>query len=384
METKEKASMARKRKEMSYKKMEKNIQKLLVLMAVLSGSIIIILCTLYERSREVHPIKFSFYKTEHESEEVPLPDIFTAGIIDALPYVRSEKALLSVADGVMEIPRHYAQKEIEKKAKKAVETAKDGVSLEVSDATPSGRLYALPVESGGWFYIDCPNQWNSSYMGVHTITRKSSPQYKWLQSHDWGYNEEGICTYNGRIFVALTSTFGGIGDYIDLLLADGTVLYCIKIDEKNVNDWNWTTYGHMTEVGSINVLELVVSRDWYNGHPNKRYPNVVAFRNYGKDFVYAPKSKPASETQPETTTKEENTKETKPKETTSETTVPETTTPETTVPETTTPETTTPETTEPETTEESSEETSETETTTEEETTEEGTGGDGIKEAETD
>lgn len=125
----------------------------------------------------------------------------------------------------------------------------------------------------GWCYINEPNQWNSTYMGVHCITATGSAQYQWLQSHDWGYTDEGICCYDGRILVALTPAFGTIGDYVDLLLADGSVLPVIICDEKA----NAGTWGHWGD-GGLNVIELIVSRDWYDGHENKWYPDVIAWR----------------------------------------------------------------------------------------------------------
>lgn len=125
----------------------------------------------------------------------------------------------------------------------------------------------------GWIYINEPYQFNSTYMGVHKITDITSPQWAWLQSHDWSYTDDGICCYDDRILVALTPIFGGVGDYVDLLLEDGTILYCIIGDEKANSD----TYGHWSN-GYLNVIEIIVSESWYNGHENKYYPNVVAYR----------------------------------------------------------------------------------------------------------
>lgn len=132
---------------------------------------------------------------------------------------------------------------------------------------------AASASEDGWIYINEPNQVNSTYMGVHCITDTGSAQYQWLQSHDWGYTDEGICCYDGRILVALTPAFGSIGDYVDLLLADGSILPVIICDEKA----NAGTWGHWHE-GGLNVIELIVSPDWYSGHENKWYPDVLAFR----------------------------------------------------------------------------------------------------------
>ena len=129
------------------------------------------------------------------------------------------------------------------------------------------------IEVDGWIYINEPNQRNSTYMGVHCITNTASAQYEWLQTHDWYYDDEGICCYDGRTLVALTPIFGGIGTYVDLLLEDGTVMPCVIGDVKANSD----TYGHWNG-GSLNVIEIIVSADWYDGHENKYYPNVLAYK----------------------------------------------------------------------------------------------------------
>lgn len=126
-----------------------------------------------------------------------------------------------------------------------------------------------------WNYISVMSQYNSLYMGVHCITDETSPQYQWLQTHNWSYNEEGICVYDGRTLVALTPVFGSIGDYVDLLLADGTVLSTIIVDEKA----DAGLYGHERD-GWTNVIEIIVSPEWYDmEHENKIYPEVIGWRN---------------------------------------------------------------------------------------------------------
>ena len=130
-------------------------------------------------------------------------------------------------------------------------------------------------DENGWVYIHGAHQLNSTYMGVQCITNEESDQYIWLTSHDWDYNDEGIVTYDGRLLVALTPTYGNVGDYVDLLLADETILPVIIGDVKYPAD----TYGYW--IGDrLNVLELIVAPWWYDvDHENIYYPDVVAFRN---------------------------------------------------------------------------------------------------------
>mgnify|MGYP006988846766 CR=1 FL=1 len=132
-------------------------------------------------------------------------------------------------------------------------------------------------DSEGWCYVHGGNQINSTYMGVHCITDTTSAQWAWLHSHDWDFDEEGIVTYDGRILVALTPTYGEIGDYVDLQLEDGSILPVIIGDVK----WNAGIYGH--QIGDyFNVIELIVAPWWYEcDHENIYYPNVNAWRTLG-------------------------------------------------------------------------------------------------------
>ena len=57
-------------------------------------------------------------------------------------------------------------------------------------------------------------------------------------------SNRGIATINGRYLVAMTVTFGRTGDYVDVILEDGTVIECIIADAKSPNDSNCNAYGH--------------------------------------------------------------------------------------------------------------------------------------------
>lgn len=125
-----------------------------------------------------------------------------------------------------------------------------------------------------WNYINEPDQINSFYEGVHCITDETSLQFEWLQSHDWNFDEDGIGMYDGRIMVALTPAFGSIGDNVDLLLEDGNILQVVIVDEKADAE----KYGHRQD-GILNVIEILVSREWYDGeYDNRSYPNVIGYR----------------------------------------------------------------------------------------------------------
>ncbi len=67
--------------------------------------------------------------------------------------------------------------------------------------------------------------------------------------------DRGIATINGRYLVAVSTTFGGVGDYIDIVLINGEVIPCIIADAKSANDRNYTPYGHRLGGGCIDGVE---------------------------------------------------------------------------------------------------------------------------------
>ena len=77
-----------------------------------------------------------------------------------------------------------------------------------------------------------------SYMDFKMITSKSSPQYK-LQ-HSYAYTDDtGIRMVNDRYCVALGSYYTHkIGQYVDLVLENGTIIPCIIGDQKDDRDTN--------------------------------------------------------------------------------------------------------------------------------------------------
>lgn len=156
------------------------------------------------------------------------------------------------------------------------EANKDRMDLNsMITAVDSEHVTGVVAVKDEWNYIQVMPQYNSLYMGVHCITDETSPQYQWLQAHDWSYDDEGICVYDERTLVALTPVFGSIGDYVDLLLADGTVMQTIIVDEKA----DAGLYGHERD-GWTNVIEIIVSSEWYDiEHENKVYPEVIGWRN---------------------------------------------------------------------------------------------------------
>lgn len=109
-----------------------------------------------------------------------------------------------------------------------------------------------------------------TYMGWQCITAVDSKQYKLREAAGMKFDEEGFAKIGDRYVVATTTTYGNVGDYIDVYQEDGTVIKCIIGDIKNQNDAGCNKWGHNN--GTC-VIEFVVDKNtWYeNGggaHPN--------------------------------------------------------------------------------------------------------------------
>ena len=73
--------------------------------------------------------------------------------------------------------------------------------------------------------------------------------------------QNGFGKIGDRYVVATTTTFGNVGDFIDVVQSDGTVIKCVIGDIKNQNDAGCTKWGHNN--GQC-VVEFVVDKSsWY-------------------------------------------------------------------------------------------------------------------------
>lgn len=120
-----------------------------------------------------------------------------------------------------------------------------------------------------------------SYMNYEKITAKSSNQYQLRETAkskgDLLYDSEGYAKINGRYVVALTSTFGGVGDYVDIKMADGSTLSAIIGDIKNQNDSGANQWGH--NEGQV-VVEYITNWNDYHSNP-KGNGGVLSISNLG-------------------------------------------------------------------------------------------------------
>ena len=150
-------------------------------------------------------------------------------------------------------------------------------NVETYLAEESGNAIALP---GGLGSVH-------SYMGWQCITDTSSNQYKLRTEAGMNFDEQGFGKIGDRYVVATTTTFGNVGDYIDVVQEDGTVIKCIIGDIKSQGDANCNKWGHSN---GVDVVEFVVDKSsWYGSsnsvvkfHPewNKNIDTIINKGNY--------------------------------------------------------------------------------------------------------
>ncbi len=157
----------------------------------------------------------------------------------------------------------------------------DFEKLEAYLATIEGKVVQLP-EGLGKIH---------SYMGWQMITAKSSNQYKLRQAAGMNFDADGFGKIGDRYVVATTTTFGQVGDFIDVKQADGTIIKCIIGDIKSQKDEGCNQWGHNS--GQC-VVEFVVDKtSWYgtNKTVNHFHPEfnqtITSIANKGNYFTLA-------------------------------------------------------------------------------------------------
>lgn len=130
-----------------------------------------------------------------------------------------------------------------------------------------------PVESAGEvLYSDKPNNVpdgqgvcdsaKRTYMDYRLVTATNTNNYRVLNSNDsYTDSNTGIRMNDNQICVAVGSYYGLPGDYIDIVLEDGTVIEAIVADGKADEDTD-PTNRYQKYDGS--VVELVVDTNVYN------------------------------------------------------------------------------------------------------------------------
>lgn len=140
-----------------------------------------------------------------------------------------------------------------------------------------------------------------TYMGWQMITAPSSNQYKLREEAGMNFDKEGFGIIGDRYVIACTTTFGNVGDCVDFVQEDGSVLKCVIGDIKSQEYVPWD-HNPANQWGHNNgqcIVEFVVDKtSWYNcGHPNpgnrgchpEWHQNITQAINYGNYKNYLSK-----------------------------------------------------------------------------------------------
>ena len=119
-----------------------------------------------------------------------------------------------------------------------------------------------------------------SFMDYTTITLKSSPQYKLQQQATT--DENGLRMVNGRYCIALGSYYStNVGQYIDVVLENGTVIPCIVGDCKQDR--------HTNENHSVGAdggaIEFIVETHKLNSEARKQGDVSFSLDNWNSNVV---------------------------------------------------------------------------------------------------
>lgn len=110
------------------------------------------------------------------------------------------------------------------------------------------------------------------WMDYRKVTRTSSVQYKLLNSPE-AYTDAntGFRMYKDRICIAVGQGYGlAAGDYVDVVMANGSVIKCIVGDMKQVAHTDPTMRWHIADG---HVLEFIVDTNCFVSDPVVTYPD---------------------------------------------------------------------------------------------------------------
>lgn len=124
------------------------------------------------------------------------------------------------------------------------------------------------------------------YMAWQLISDPSTPQYQ-LRMEAESYDENDFGKIGDRYAVAVKPYYGKIGDYIDVIQEDGSIIYCIiaeyKGDENRNVDKIFATYYHTHK----DVVEFIVNQcAWYGSTPERTVYDYHPEWNQNIDVIY--------------------------------------------------------------------------------------------------
>lgn len=125
-----------------------------------------------------------------------------------------------------------------------------------------------------------------TYMRWDAITNMDTEQGRLIKTAGKNYDSEGYGRVGDRYALAMTSTFGKIGDYVDVYMSNGRVIHGIIADEKSQEYTAWdhnpaNKWGHND--GQC-IVEWVTN--WRNHDNPPSDGTVLKIVNYGSYFDY--------------------------------------------------------------------------------------------------
>lgn len=125
-----------------------------------------------------------------------------------------------------------------------------------------------------------------TYMRWDAITNMDTEQGRLIKTAGKNYDSEGYGMVGNRYALAMTSTFGRIGDYVDVYMSNGRVIHGIIADEKSQEYTAWdhdpaNKWGHND--GQC-IVEWVTNWRNHDNPPSDGY--VLKVVNLGSYFDY--------------------------------------------------------------------------------------------------
>ena len=115
----------------------------------------------------------------------------------------------------------------------------------------------------------------STHIGWRIITDKSSAQYKLKEYYGMHFNNNGFGYIDDEeeryLAIACTTTFGDVGDKLEVELKSGNTFFAVICDIKNQNDKDCNKYGHNNGHCVFKFFVDIDSREWA-GYGGKKFP----------------------------------------------------------------------------------------------------------------
>lgn len=161
--------------------------------------------------------------------------------------------------------------------KKKISSEKHKLLGTVTLSLGGGELYIDDVDESGGKTVKIPQRmkqcWTITELHGHltektdhwfTTNTNSAARIARLWKKKGEKQNDYIATIDGAYLCATTGYVGGEdGNILAVKLSGGKTIKCIKIDEKNSTDSNWTKYGHI-EDDQLSVVEFYLATGMYS------------------------------------------------------------------------------------------------------------------------